>query len=58
MKVKQVELGYTYNLGNYESRKLSMVAELEEGDTIETVFTKIQETMDNQNESLRRRRGR
>ena len=37
-KVTEVRLDRTYNLGNYESAKIGLTAEVDDGETPEDVF--------------------
>lgn len=61
MKVKQISLGYTYNLGNYESRRLDITFELDENDDsleLGGAFAQMQRELDEQNGRLRSRLGK
>ncbi len=61
MKVKQISLGYTYNLGNYESRRLDITFELDENDhplELGGAFAQMQRELDEQNGRLRSRLGK
>jgi len=41
MKIKEVELGKTINMGNYESYRVKLTAEVEEGETVNQVLEKL-----------------
>lgn len=39
MRITVVEYSRTYNLGDYESRRITLTAELETNDTVDAVYT-------------------
>ena len=43
MKITSATYGGTFSTGNYENQKLSLSAQLEEGDTAESVITALKE---------------
>lgn len=45
MRVKEVEFGFTKNMGNYQSQKASVVVEVGENDTEEAAFNKARMTV-------------
>lgn len=42
-RIKQVEVGYTYNMGNFESLRLAMVEEMDDGEVITDLSSCIKE---------------
>jgi len=43
MKIKEIEYSRTFNLGDYESEKFSLRAEITENETVVSVFEKLNE---------------
>lgn len=56
MEFVQVSLSYTYNLGNYESRRLEATVTMSPEENITDVFKELQSELDNENDSLRKGR--
>jgi hypothetical protein len=48
MKIDRVSLGRTYNTGNYESLRIELEAELEDGDTVQEVVAELAKTIKEQ----------
>lgn len=48
MKIDRVSLGRTYNTGNYESLRIELEAELEDGDTVKEVLAELAKTIKEQ----------
>lgn len=48
MKIDRVSLGRTYNTGNYESLRIELEAELEDGDTVQEVVAELARTIKEQ----------
>jgi hypothetical protein len=52
MKYKTVEVGITFNMGNYESRRLAAVVELEEGEDSSVVISNVHRYLELENKRL------
>lgn len=53
MKTKSVEYGRVINLGNYENHRLSIIVDLDEGETLDDAVGKVQEDVMAQLKALR-----
>jgi hypothetical protein len=52
MKIKSISLGRTINIGNYESIRIDIAAELQGGDTVEETMKELNELLDKEAEKI------